>query len=617
MNKQDSINQEAEVNEWLVKISHAENAYRDYHKLFGDIRKYYRNETKSDKQNIFWSSIETLKPFLYFKQPKPYIERKEKSADRIHNLACKMLEKALYWDLEQFDFDSCIKYARNDFLLGGMGMVIERYKPTFGIVEDISGNRLEVKIDEQVNTEYLDPVCFIADSDKVGIWEDCTWFAVKQYMTIEEAAVSFGNDIRSVLADNVGEESKSIEVYEIWDKKSRRVLYLSKLCPRRFLKVIENGLALSGFYPLPKPLLATCTNDSLIPVPDYIQIKPLLDELDGVTSRMEKTMKALKVSGCYDNAFPELASILNKDITLVSISDFDRLKSAGGIKNIVDFMPIDQYITALQSLAQRRQDIVNSIYEITGVSDIMRGTSNAGDTATAITKKTNFGTLRNQDRQNDMQRFIADLFKIKAEIICEQFDTDKLLSFLPPLERNTTEAAAAVTLLKTNKLRGMVLGIESDITFGEGDQAKKNIDAITTVHNMIGQAFDVVSKQPALLDLYRQMISGVVACLSNARQYESVLENCFDKIAREFNEPDEKGDKNNAAQTALQIQIQKSLWDYQIKKEQNDLKRAEILLRHQEEQNKNMLTNKEMELQAALKAAGKNADITTGLVKKF
>ena len=39
--------------------------------------------------------------------------------------------------------------------------------------------------------------------------------------------------------------------------------------------------------------------------------KPLLDELDGVTARMEKTMKAVKVSGCYDNAFPELASILN------------------------------------------------------------------------------------------------------------------------------------------------------------------------------------------------------------------------------------------------------------------------------------------------------------------
>lgn len=617
MSEQNLIPQEAEVSEWLRKISDAENVYQDYHKLVEDIRKYYRNETKQDKQNIFWSSVETLKPFLYFKQPKPYVERKEKSADKVHNLACRIVEKALNWDLEQFDFDSVIKYARNDFLTGGMGMVIERYRPSFGVVEDSAGTQFEVKTDEQVNTEYLDPVHFIADSDKVGIWEDCTWFAIKQYMTVDEAISNFGEKLRSILISDPDDNSKSIEIYEIWDKKSQRVLFLTKSCPYHFLKVIDKGLSISSFYPMPKPLLATCTNDSLIPVPDYIQIKPLLDELDGVTSRMEKTMKAIKVSGCYDNAFPELASILNKDTTLVSVSDFDRLKSAGGIKNIVDFMPIDQYVTALQTLASRRQDIVNAIYEITGVSDIMRGSSNVGDTATAVTKKTNFGTLRNQDRQNDMQRFIADLFKIKAEIICEQFAVEKLLSFLPSDERMTPEALAAVELLKTDKLRGMVLGIESDITFGEGDQAQKNIDAITTIHTMIGQAFDVVSKQPALLDLYRQMVSGVVACLSNARQYESVLNGCFDKIAQEFSQPDKSDEKNDTQSMALQLQIQKTLWDYQIKKELNDLKKAELMFKQQQEKDKVFLTNKEMELQAALKSAGKDSNISTGYVKNF
>ncbi len=433
-------------------------------------------------------------------------------------------------------------------------------------------------------------------------------------MNIDEVLSNFGEDMEVYLPAN-DERTKSIEVYEVWDKKSRRVLYISRACPDRFLRVIEDGLSLSNFYPLPKPLLATCTNDSLIPIPDYVQIKPLLDELDGVTSRMEKNMKAIKVSGCYDNAFPELASILNKDITLVSVSDFDRLKSAGGIKNIVDFMPIDQYIAALSALADRRQAIINSIYEITGVSDIMRGTSTIGDTATAITHKTNYGTLRNQDRQNDMQRFIAEVFKLKAEIICEQFEPSKLLSFLPMAERQTPEALVAVELLKQEKLRNMVLGIESDLTFGEADKSKKNIEAITAIHTMIGQAFDIVSKQPALLDLYRQMVSSVTANLSNARQYEGILENCFDKIAVELNQPDvEEEIKNNPT---LQLQERKNLMDYEIKKEQNDLKRIELLLKYEEERTKNLLTNKEMELQASLKASGKDSNISTGLVKNF
>lgn len=606
------FDEKAEVGKWLDKISRAENKYREYHRLFADIRRYYRNETKADKQNIFWSSVETLKPFLYFKQPKPYIEQKNKTAGRVQNMACRILEKALVRNLEHFDFDSVIKYARNDFLLGGTGLVIERYRPSFGIVEDINGRFCEIKTDEHVTTEYLNPVDFIADTDKVGIWEDCNWFAIRKYLSLEEAVAGFGDKLLSFINMSGGGQSKFIEIYEIWDKSSERVLFVSKSCPDKFLNVIEGGLSISGFYPMPKPLFATCTNDTLIPVPDYVQIKPLLDELDGVTSRMERTMKALKVSGCYDNAFPELASILNKDITLVSVSDFDRLKSAGGIKNIVDFMPIDQYITALQALAQRRQDIVNSIYEITGVSDIMRGTSNAGDTATAVTQKTNFGTLRNQDRQNDMQRFIAELFKIKAEIICEQFSAEKLVSFLPPEEQIIPEAYAAVRLLKTDKLRDMVLGIESDVTFGEGAQAKKNVEAITTIHNMIGQAFDVVSKQPALLDLYRQMISSVVSSLSNARQYENVLSGCFDRIAQEFNQPEPPEQPvPNPQMLSLQLQMRKNEQDFAIKKEQNDLKRIEVL-------SKQVLTNKEMDLQAALKSEGrKNGDISTGLVKDF
>ena len=600
MTKQHIAAQEAEVSVWLQKIAKAENAYRDYHKLLKDIRRYYRNEIRSDKQNIFWSSIETLKPFLYFKQPRPYVERKDKTADKVANLACRIMEKSLLWDLEQFDFDSVVKYARNDFLLGGEGLAVERYRPVFGQIEDMSGNRFEVKIDETVVTEYIDPVYFIADSDKVGIWEDCTWFAVRQYMTFAEVEANFGSETAALLSFDDNGKSKSVEVYEIWDKQTRRTLYVSKACPRQFLKVINDAFALSGFYPLPKPLLATCTNDSLIPVPDYIQIKPLLDELDGVTARMEKTMKALKISGCYDNAFPELGNILNKEVTLVAVSDFDRLKSAGGIKNIVDFMPIDQYIAALQALASRRQDLINAIYEVTGVSDIMRGSSKAGETATAVTQKTNFGTLRNQDRQNDMQRFIADLFRIKAEIICECFAEDKLLSFLPENERRTPEASAAVKLLKTDKLRGMVLGVESDVTFGEAARVEKNLEAVTTIHTMIGQAFDVVSKQPALLDVYRQMIGSVVSCLSNARQYENVLNGSFDKIAAELSAPDpQPAPQPNVQLISLEVQKQKNAWDYQIKKEQNELKKAELLLQRQQNENKNILAGKELEIEAA------------------
>lgn len=427
------------IERWLKKIEAAEKKYEDYHKLVEDIRGYYKNDKKKNKQNIFWASVETLKPFLYFKQPKVYVERKEKVSDPVQSTACQILEKALEWNIGQFDFDGVIKYARNDYLLSGMGLLYEKYEPTFTKIEQevVSENGIEITqaeiLDsEQVNTVYIDPVDFIADSEKVGIWEDVTWVARKIHMTKKEVVEQFGEQVREFFVETDDEEDlqKNTVVYEIWDKTSRSIKYICKDYELDFLKETGDLLKLQGFFPMPKPIMATTTSDSIVPVPDYSEIKPMLDELDGITERMKKTMQAIKVSGCYDNSFSQLGNILNKDVTLVSINDFTKLKENGGIAGVIDFMPIAQYIQSLEALAQRKAELVTQIYEVTGVSDIMRGNSDPNETATAVTKKTNFGTLRNQDRQNDMQRFITDLLKIKAEIICEQFAPETLANFV-------------------------------------------------------------------------------------------------------------------------------------------------------------------------------------------
>ena len=410
--------------EWQKKISASERQYSAYYDLIKEIRAYYRNERHKNKQNIFWSSIETLKPFLYFKQPEPFVIRNNKVADATEATAAKIMERALTWNLQQFDFDSVVKYARNDFLLSGLGVLWEQYNPSFYYI----GNDM-IKNHEEVDTIYVSPLNFLTDTDNVNVWEDVTWVARKAYLSLENIERDFSEEIAEYLGSHYSNNS-SFTVYEIWDKTSRQIYYLCAEYPIDFLSVYEDTLHLSGFFPCPKPIMSTLTNDGIIPVPDYVEVKSLLDELDGVNNRMRLTMQALKVSGCYDNSFPELSNILDKDVTLISISDFEKLKDAGGLKGIIDFAPIEQYVTALQALAERRKTIIAAIYEVTGVSDIMRGTSQSSDTATAVKKKTNFGTLRNQDRQNEMQRFLKDLLSIKAEIICEQFSPEFLASFL-------------------------------------------------------------------------------------------------------------------------------------------------------------------------------------------
>lgn len=593
---EDKTDERGLVEEWLKKINEAEKVYAKYYELVDETRDFYKDSkgSKSGKYNIFWSSVETLKPFLYFKQPKFYVERSNKNAGKAEKLACEMLENALKWDLEQFDFDSVIKYARNDFLISGAGIVWEQYKPVIETQPDPLDpeSEIAVKTGEKVESVYLDPRYFLTDTDRVGVWEDVTWIARKIYMDREVAEEEFDEEF----SENGGGR-KDVCIYEIWDKTSGKIYWLSRAVADKFLKVSDNLLNVNGFFPCPKPIFATMTNNSIIPVPDYCMIREMLNELNGINSRMKLTMQALKVSGAYDNAFPELADILSKDVTLVSVADFTRLKENGGIRGVIDFMPIEQYVAALEQLAARRQDIVGQIYEVTGVSDIMRGNSDPSETATAVTKKTNFGTLRNQDRQNDMQRFLCDLLRIKAEIICEHFSEDTLVQFVEN-EAEQQYFSAALSILRQDKTRNLTFGIETDGVFDQEAENAKALETVKIISDMIQSAFGVVSQQPALLPLYRKMVESVVIGMPNARQYQNVLEQVFARIEQELSQPEPEQQPEQDPRVA--VQMQKNQQEYEIKKEQNAIKRGELELKRWTERMDAALTEKEMDLQAAL-----------------
>ena len=624
-----------QVDKWLKRIAKAEKKWGTYHELISEIRKYYRNKSGNNKQNIFWSSIETLKPFIYFKAPTPYVERKSKIANPIEDVACQILEKALVWNLEQQDFDGVIKYARNDYLLSGLGLTYEKFTPSFKkvqtVIQDVNefGELVEgVSVVEEldsakVETKYLDPKKVIIDCDKVDVWEDVEWVAQKIEMTKGEVIDQFGKKIAIKLLDPAyseeDEREKETTVYRIWDKKGKKVLYVSKEVNDEFLRVDDDFMKIEGFFPFPKPIFSTLANDGLIPTPDYSEIKCQLDELDGINNRMKMIMQAVKVSGAYDGAFPELKNILNKSTDLVCLSDFEKLREKGGIDGVISFMPIKQYIDSLQVLAERRQQLMSAIYEITGVSDIMRGNSDPNETATAVTKKTNFGTLRNQDRQNDFQRYLTDVLKVKAEVICEQFTPELLAQFVENVDPMILEQA--IILLKEDKIRNLTLGIETDTSFVQSDEVEKTTEAVKTIHEMITSAFQVVSAQPALLSLYKQMLESMVATLPSARQFSATIEACFGKIEQQLAQP--QPEQPNPDVMRAETDRMKAQNDFAIKQQANAIKEQEVQLKKQAEDNKIMMENKEIERQTELKKlelaveGQTNSNISTGYVRGF
>jgi hypothetical protein len=191
-----------------------------------------------------------------------------------------------------------------------------------------------------------------------------------------------------------------------------------------------------------------------------------------------------------------------------------------------------------------------------------------------------------------MQRFIKDLFALKAEIICEQFSAETLLKFLPAEQQVLPEAWQAVSLLKDEKMRGMILEVENDNVFNAEVEAEKTLGGIKSLNELIASALPTVSQQPLLLPLYRSMIESFCASLPRARPFEAVIEKVFTAVEADLN-------KKEPAQPNPQLQMEQER--LMIEKEKNQLKSKELEIKSQNEQAKNALTAQEMKFQAGLK----------------
>jgi hypothetical protein len=119
-----------------------------------------------------------------------------------------------------------------------------------------------------------------------------------------------------------------------------------------------------------------------------------------------------------------------------------------------------------------REATKQAIYEITGISDIVRGASEAQETATAQNIKNQWGSLRIQKMQRMIERHARDLFVIMSEIIQSKFTRRTLekitsIPILPtPEDDPETQQKKQAVLQLLNERAGSFyrIDVESDST---------------------------------------------------------------------------------------------------------------------------------------------------------
>lgn len=472
----------ATVGRWLAEIRAYEKTFKNWSDQSKTIISRYRAEEAGKNLennkglaqfNILWSNVQTLQPALYSRIPKADISRKHRDRNAAARAATIILERVTQGELAEGGFDAAMRAARDDHLLTGRGQTWVRYVPTYGdetkdriflqgdatqgyTKDDGSPIEGEPLIDDQ-GLPYIEdgepyrPV--VNECVKIDhvLWSDFghtpapNWSRVRavwkrEMMTREQLKERFGEKgeemsltkgVANVSDDdknNYGDAFKRGEVYEIWDKTSRKVIWLSPGYSEGTLDEKDDPLGLENFFPCPEPWYATLTTDSLVPVPDYVQYVSQAREIDRLSQRISLLIKALRVAGAYDGSFADLGKLLDGgDNTMIAVDNWAMFAEKGGLAGAMSFLPIKEIAEVLTLLTGAREQMKRDLQEVTGLSDIVRGQSDPRETYGAQRIKSQFAGARIQDRQAAGARFARDVVKIVAEIVAEHFAPETLL----------------------------------------------------------------------------------------------------------------------------------------------------------------------------------------------
>ncbi|MGO6780337.1 hypothetical protein [Rhizobium ruizarguesonis] len=610
---------------WQQELERAQRYFKSWHDRCVKIEKIYLDQ-QSDQTNaakrrfpMLWANTSVLQPAVYARVPQPVVERRFKDAQPVARIASELVERNLAYMGDEADIDSIMRAVRDDFLLCARGTVWLRYEADFepldmgvqpsdapangglpegllgglpagllggGMGED-GGAPPEAISDERVCIDYVHWSDFLHSPARR--WKDVTWVARRVPMTDEEMEKRFGPDAMTSLqaqaaGSNKGsnqteraENEGKTHVWEIWCKSENYTVWIADGAPVA-LEVSEPPLDLTHFWPCPRPAYGTMSTSSLIPVPDYVYYQQQCDEIDLLTKRVNKLTDQLRLKVFYPSGDGAISPAIEKamrpenDTVMVPIPEWAAFTDKGGSKAIVT-LPIDEVQKVIIACIQARKQLIEDVYQITGISDIVRGDTQASETATAQRIKSQWGSIRIRDRQSELARFARDIIRLAGEIICDQFQPETLMLVsgiklpsmaekqqvqmqMQQMQMAAQQAAAraqqmgqpappppqmppqleqmmqqptideVVQLLRNDSIRGFQIDIETDSTIEPDEDAEKQrrMEFVQMIGGFLQQAGAMAQQNPMLVPVMVETLLFAARGFRAGRQLESTLE---------------------------------------------------------------------------------------------
>jgi len=574
----------------ITRMRGKERKWRDQaNKVVARYRDDRDVDNTAAKFNILWSNTEVIEPAIFSRMPIPDVRRRWSTKDPAARTAALILERSLSFINTSFNFKDVLVRSRSDYVLPGRGMAMVCYEPMIlernvrKPVEPLPPSNPPEDDDKYPEgTEFDDAGAYMMQPEEYKAWEsvyveyvpwDLFGFSeCKSWSTVP--AVWIGDylskdDVKKLCPgfddyenlkfhtgtddenekDKAAQPPQTILIWKVWHKAARKFMIFAEGYTTGPLLMSDDPLQLENFYPCPEPLYSVRNNGTWMPKPEFLLYQDQAIELDTITDRMKMLISACKNRGVYDKAMDALNKISelpNKpDNTFMPVDNFRELAEKGGLEALISAMPLEQIITVIQQLREREQELKAQIYEIYGIADIMRGASQASETLGAQQLKAQYGALRISTRQERFQEFIREIFRIEAELIAEHFDPATLrimcgLQVIPDQQfeqmkqAKQLEAGAisesefnqAIQIIRSDKLRGFKVDIETDSTIPVDKQSEQQnrIAFMTAIGQYLQGVIPAVQSGAIPASVAREGMLFVVRGFKVGSEFEEVLE---------------------------------------------------------------------------------------------
>ena len=582
---------------WLKEIEIARKQLEPFTNRAKDAWKSYVSESgKKDTQHmsIMWSNVQTLRPNLYFQRPKPKAIRRIKHNDSVSLNAAEIIEKATEYNCEEQTFNVSIKDAVEDYLITGRGVLWVSYEPVIETVKDANTEESYERVArEMMLVEHVPYSDFLHNPAR--FWREVEWVAKAVYLKRDDVKEVFGKGIAKKLTydrdygedkdvqarhdhDYNGEEDKRVQVWEIWCRRSEKIYYVSECYKDDIIDSHEPNISFHEFFPCPRPLYNTTDDKSLCAYGDFHFYQDQARGVDTLTARIDQLSRNIKWAGGVNKEFYEqLKGVLNGDnVEFKPIDNWQNFLQKGAYESNILAMPLDALTQALMALYDAREREKQEIYEITGISDLVRGHSSPQETATAQQIKGQYANLRLADRQQEIQRFVRDAIALCAEGIAEKFQPD-ILAAMCGQDMNSLQFQQSLHLLRDDRMRTFAIDIETDSTL-KADQAEQKQSAMEFAQALaqMVQQFSQVPN-PALMPVFGELVMFVVRRFGQGRELEEGIEQAVQQMVQQAQQPPPPPPPNPQVMET-ERKTKKDESDAQLKSRELDIKEADIAI---------------------------------------